>query len=181
MVFRENGVLTCAVWVGVLPFKCGMKVACTADGSRAVSGEQKAPLTVLIVEDDVLLARSMMQYLRRHGIEADVCADGTRAVDRLACSEYDVLIADLGLPGVDGTRVICCAVERQKECRIVVISGDISPPVPALWPVDRCSFLGKPFDLDVLLAHVQGRWPSVPAGHLTGGPEFSGLREGCTG
>src|SRR5579872_3877966 len=63
-------------------------------------------LRVLVVEDEVLLSRQLAQALTEAGYAVDCAPDGGRA-DFLAHTErYDVVVLDLGLPGVDGLTLL---------------------------------------------------------------------------
>jgi DNA-binding response OmpR family regulator len=60
---------------------------------------------VLVVEDEVDLARAVATGLRREGYAVDVAHDGDEALEKLAYTDYDVVCLDLTLPKVDGTEV----------------------------------------------------------------------------
>ena len=65
------------------------------------------PLTgrVLVVDDEVDLAELVAEYLRKAGLEVAVRHDGTEAVVAVRDFAPDVLVLDLGLPGIDGIEV----------------------------------------------------------------------------
>jgi two-component system response regulator PilR (NtrC family) len=65
---------------------------------------------ILIVEDEEALRESMNKQLSREGYEVDGVASCSAAFERIECSSYDMVIADIMLPGVSG-------VELLKRCR----------------------------------------------------------------
>jgi len=61
--------------------------------------------TVLVVEDEIEIARVVGDYLRSAGFEVIVVGDGGSAVASVRSSKPDLLVLDLGLPGRDGLDV----------------------------------------------------------------------------
>jgi len=57
---------------------------------------------VLVVEDDVRMAAAIRRGLRFEGLVVDVAADGEQALRSVAATEYDALVLDVMLPGMDG-------------------------------------------------------------------------------
>ncbi|NUU23116.1 MAG: DNA-binding response regulator, partial [Streptomycetaceae bacterium] len=51
-------------------------------------------MRILVVEDERVLAGLVADGLRRHAMAVDVCHDGAAALERLAATEYDVLVLD---------------------------------------------------------------------------------------
>jgi DNA-binding response OmpR family regulator len=68
-------------------------------------------MRVLVVEDEVDLARAIATGLRREGYAVDVANDGDEALEKLGYTEYDLVCLDLTLPKVDGTEV-CRRIRR---------------------------------------------------------------------
>lgn len=73
-----------------------------------------AAARVLVVDDEEPLARLVANYLGRDGFEASVTADGAEAVRVARQEDPDVVILDLGLPGLDGVEV--CRQLRTTRC-----------------------------------------------------------------
>ena len=63
-------------------------------------------MRVLIVEDDKVLREGLSHYLHDAGYQADAAATGTEADAILVHEDYDLVILDIGLPGLDGLEVL---------------------------------------------------------------------------
>ena len=119
--------------------------------------------TVLIVDDEPLLARSVSRYLQRFGFDTVVCDAGSLALEKMASRLFDIVITDLELPDMHGSRLIQHVEKTYTGCRIVVISGHTTaPPALNMHKSFNISYLNKPFDLDHLLDHVRGTPPPAP-------------------
>ena len=68
-------------------------------------GGLSRPLRVLVVEDDPQAAASTALFLRLSGFEVRTAADGPTALEAATASRPDVVLLDLGLPGLDGCQV----------------------------------------------------------------------------
>lgn len=75
---------------------------------------------LLIVEDDRDLASNLIDFLSLHGYSIDYAADGDAALARLAAIEYDLVILDLMLPGVDGMS-LCSHIRQQMHSRVPIV------------------------------------------------------------
>jgi two-component system OmpR family response regulator len=62
-------------------------------------------MRVLVVEDETKLANVLRRGLRRQGVGVDVAGDGEQALVRAQATDYDVILLDVMLPGVDGFEV----------------------------------------------------------------------------
>jgi two-component system KDP operon response regulator KdpE len=119
-----------------------------------VSGEP----VVLLVEDDPIMSRFVRDALANRGHRVAVAADGLAALDHLAHGpDPDLVILDLGLPGVDGFEVL----ERMRQAStvpVMVLSarGSQADKVRAL-DLGADDYLGKPFGLPELLARVRAQ------------------------
>src|ERR687887_1145603 len=75
--------------------------------SESTVGQPKlmSVTTVLLAEDDAAIAEPLSRALQREGYDVDVAADGTSALERVRIGDVDLLVLDLGLPGMDGLEV----------------------------------------------------------------------------
>lgn len=65
-----------------------------------------APPTLLIVEDDAIIAGNLFAFFEKRGFVVDAAYDGRTALHRLATAAFDAIVLDVGLPGVDGFAVL---------------------------------------------------------------------------
>ena len=110
---------------------------------------------VLIVEDDTALREAVHRMLERSGHEVTDAADGAAGVAALSAGEFDVVLLDIGLPFVDGWRILG-GLETGKMPSVIVISarGEERDKVRAL-DMGADDYLAKPFGADELLARVR--------------------------
>lgn len=64
------------------------------------------PHRILIVEDDMTIAGNLYAYLEAHGFVPDAAYDGVHALALLKANTFDAVVLDIGLPGLDGFRVL---------------------------------------------------------------------------
>jgi two-component system, OmpR family, alkaline phosphatase synthesis response regulator PhoP len=116
---------------------------------------------VLIVEDEAHLAAGIRFNLEAEGYDAEVEADGARALSRLAASDpvppYDLVILDVMLPGVDGFAVADAMRQAGNFTPILMLTAkSLAQDVVHGLEAGADDYLAKPFDLAVLLARVKG-------------------------
>jgi DNA-binding response OmpR family regulator len=111
---------------------------------------------ILVVEDHVVLARTVGLGLRREGMAVDVALDGAEALARLAVTRYDVVILDRDLPAVHGDEVCRHMVEQRVESRVLMLtaSASVEDRVSGL-ELGADDYLPKPFDFVELVARVR--------------------------
>jgi nitrogen-specific signal transduction histidine kinase/ActR/RegA family two-component response regulator len=108
--------------------------------------------TVLVIEDDESVRLLVMQVLEELGYQGLETADGRQAVPILESSRHlDLLISDVGLPGLNGRQLAEIAREQRPDLPILFMTGY------ARQAADQAEFLGggmeiisKPFDIDQL-------------------------------
>jgi two-component system KDP operon response regulator KdpE len=110
---------------------------------------------VLIIEDDLALRTAVKTALERNGYEVSVAGDGAAGSRALAAAAYDVVLLDIGLPFVDGWRVLD-GLEAGRLPSVIVISarGAERDKVRAL-DMGADDYLAKPFGADELLARIR--------------------------
>jgi DNA-binding response OmpR family regulator len=121
---------------------------------------------VLIAEDDPDIADLLQEAIAdRLYVATHVVANGALVPDAIAARRPDLLILDLGLPGLSGNDVFDIVRADPAHAGLPVLVLTASPnAAPAFAPQDRLRVMEKPFDLDALLAAIDAMVDgSVPA------------------
>ncbi len=113
-------------------------------------------MRVLVVEDEVRLARALGKGLRAEGCAVDLAADGRSGLAMARSGDYDAIVLDLMLPGLSGYRV--CQALRAAEVwtPVLVLSakdGEFDQADALDYGAD--DFLAKPFSYVILLARLR--------------------------
>ena len=110
--------------------------------------EDSMAADILIVDDDPLVRRTLVQLVRHHGYEAEAAGSGEEALALLTQREVRLLLADLRLPGLSGLSLLRQVRERYPRTRIVMASGQGSVEAVVEAMHDGAEdFLLKPFGL----------------------------------
>ena len=91
-------------------------------GTGTDTGTGPAAGRVLVVDDEKPLARMVATYLERAGYEVALTHTGPAAVQAARVHEPDVMVLDLGLPGLDGIEV-CRRVRAFSECYVLMLTA----------------------------------------------------------
>jgi two-component system copper resistance phosphate regulon response regulator CusR len=130
-------------------------------------------MRLLIVEDDTVAAELLARGLRENAYAVDVAPDGVTALERALVYEYDLVMLDVLLPGLDGLEV--CRRLRKRGVNIPILMltarGGIEERIAGL-DAGADDYLPKPFHFQELLARVRAllrRGPELgPSVHLVG-------------
>ena len=113
-------------------------------------------MRLLLVEDDPLIADGLTRGLRAGGHAVDHAADGITADRALAQYPYDLVVLDLGLPGMDGMTVLRRARGRGVATPVLVLTArDALEDRVAGLDAGADDYLAKPFDLPEFEARVR--------------------------
>jgi two-component system response regulator QseB len=113
---------------------------------------------ILLVEDDELLAVGIRDAFERALYAVEWVSDGRQALAALQASTFDLVILDLGLPGLDGLEVLRQARARGAATPVLVLSARDTPPERVLGlDAGADDYLVKPFDVDELLARARAQ------------------------
>jgi DNA-binding response OmpR family regulator len=143
-------------------------------------GRPKSGLRAMVVEDETPLAGLLRNYLERDGFEVSVAQEGVEAVSMVREVDPDIVVLDLGLPGMDGIEV-CRQIRTFSDAYVVMLTAR-SEEVDMLigLSVGADDYLTKPFSPRELMARIQAmlRRPR-PRGHQADSTEvrsFGALR-----
>lgn len=114
------------------------------------------PMRVLVVEDDPALASSLLRSMEFEGFEASVAGTAERALELLGTSGFDVVILDVGLPGVSGLELVRRLRREGVEVPVLMLTARqaLGDRVAGL-DAGADDYLVKPFDLEELLARIR--------------------------
>lgn len=118
---------------------------------------------VLVVDDEDTVRDMVAKALVQAHYDVDTAIDGLSALDRLRATDYDLLITDLKMPGMDGLSVIREARRTASEMPIIIITG-ASTEASAIEAVNLGvnGYLTKPFRVNRIVA-VAARAMGEPA------------------
>ncbi len=77
---------------------------------------------ILIVDDDPLVRRTLVQLVRHHGYDAEAAGSGEEALSMLTAGDIRLLLADLRLPGMGGVEATMAIRKEFPEARIIVLT-----------------------------------------------------------
>lgn len=123
--------------------------------------------TILLVEDDPQVRRSVQRVLRRYGYRVLVCGNGAEALKLVQTNRaIHLLITDLVLPGMDGREVARELCRFRPELRVLLTSGFDHTPMSPDSAAGRVVLFRKPFTGDLLARKVRevldADWGAIP-------------------
>ncbi len=110
--------------------------------------------TVMVVDDELLIRKSLSKVLRARGFRVEVASTGGEGIEKVAEVHPQVMILDMRLPDTDGLTVLKRVREMDPLLQVIVITafGDVQSAVDAM-KLGACDFLRKPYELeDIALA-----------------------------
>lgn len=111
---------------------------------------------ILLAEDDDSLRTFLARSLLRAGHEVEPVADGLAAMSALEGRRFDVLVADIVMPGLDGIALARRAESRDPGIRVLLITGFAAVALEATRAgLGRARVLSKPIHLRALVAQVE--------------------------
>ena len=113
-------------------------------------------MRLLIVEDEKQICDMVAKSLYDAGYEVDTCYDGEEALECILSEEYDLIVLDLNLPGMDGMEILKELRQKNEETKVIILSarGQIADKVEGL-DAGANDYLSKPFHLAELEARIR--------------------------
>jgi len=113
-------------------------------------------MRVLLVQDELVTARDVMQMLKANGGIVDHVDTGEEALELVRHYDYDIVLLDLMLPDMDGYEVVRRMRSSRIEAPVIILSGLTRPQAKVkAFGVGADDFISKPFDGTELLARMQ--------------------------
>lgn len=110
---------------------------------------------ILVVDDEERIRRLLRMYLEREGYRIDEAEDGEKALEKAFAIDYDLILLDLMLPGMDGLDV-CTEIRRKKATPVIMLTarGEESNRVEG-FEVGTDDYVVKPFSPRELVHRVK--------------------------
>lgn len=112
---------------------------------------------ILIVEDDPKISRILELQLQHHGYAVKLIGDGGQAEAIFSAGNYDLIILDVMLPGINGFE-ICRRIREKSSIPIIMLTAkaDVTDKVIGL-DFGADDYLAKPFEMEELLARIRAQ------------------------
>lgn len=113
-------------------------------------------MRLLIVEDEKKICDAIAKSLYDAGYEVDTCYDGEEALECILIENYDLVVLDLNLPGMDGMEILKELRQSNEETKVLILSarGQIVDKVEGL-DAGANDYMEKPFHLQELEARIR--------------------------
>ncbi len=125
----------------------------TADTLTQTSDETA---NILVMEDETTVAKGLQMVLSEAGYQVALAATGHAALDTMFTKQFDLMVADLRLPDMDGMDVIKLVKEKWPHTEVVVITGYSSiDSVVTSMKLGAYDYLAKPFSEDQIKESIR--------------------------
>ena len=112
---------------------------------------------VLVVDDEVPLAKVVASYLEREGFAVDLAHDGPSAVEQARSLRPDLIVLDLMLPGFDGVEA-CRQIRTFTDAYVIMLTArDDELDIVTGLDTGAVDYITKPFKLAELLARIRAQ------------------------
>jgi DNA-binding response OmpR family regulator len=124
-------------------------------------------MRILVVEDEIPLSRHISTALTEAGHDPVVLHDGETALGEIEGASFDLVVLDVGLPGMDGFEVLRRLRAKNLSHRVLILTarGELNDRITGLQ-LGADDYLAKPFAMQELLARVRAlgrRYAEEPA------------------
>ena len=110
---------------------------------------------ILVVDDEIEIVRALQRSLVAHGFEVFTAGSGEEALEEIASHRPDLMLLDLGLPGMSGLEV-CKKVREQSNLPIIILSvKDAERDKVQALDLGADDYVSKPFGMNEVLARIR--------------------------
>lgn len=114
-----------------------------------------AKATVLVVDDELDFSGIISERLRSRGFEVDAADSGPAGLERIKQRDYDAVVLDLAMPGMDGIETMKQMLAIDANLQVIILTGfgSVQKGVEAV-KLGAADFLEKPADIEALAGKV---------------------------
>ena len=110
---------------------------------------------ILVVDDDNPSLENVARFLRLKGYQVEVASNGYEAGQLIDKTEFDLVLSDLIMPGVNGLDLLKRTRSIAREVPVVLMSACPGIEVTQIFERGAADFIPKPLDLDKLLSQLK--------------------------
>ncbi|MBW1969909.1 MAG: FAD-dependent oxidoreductase [Deltaproteobacteria bacterium] len=135
--------------------RCGDCEAICPTGAIKISEEIRKDFRILVVDDELIMRDSLKAWLEDEGFTVDTAPSGPEALDLLSKQVYQLMLADIKMPGMDGVELLQKAKEIFPDLVVVMMTAyaTVETAVEAM-KIGAIDYLLKPFDPDTLVSMI---------------------------
>lgn len=116
----------------------------------------KLDASVLLVDDEEQFLRVLSERLTNRGLQVDSVTSGEEAVAQVENKNFDAVVLDLAMPGINGIETMKRIKEKRPDLEIIILTGHATVKVGIeAMKLGAEDFLEKPVDLNVLLERIK--------------------------
>ena len=143
-------------------FRITLPLSLATETDNDVNHEQfrfSKDMRLIAVDDDAVVLKLTQRQLERVGLECDTCQNVEELMERLRKREYDLLLTDIKMPGMNGYELLdllrCSNIGNSKDIPVLAVTAHISRKEEELVKAGFAGCLYKPFSCDELYAAVR--------------------------
>lgn len=111
---------------------------------------------ILVIDDEEIIQVSCKRTLASEGYEVDTAASGKEGLEMFEKSEYDLVLTDLKMPGMDGIEVLLNIKRQRPEQNVIIMTGyDTVEHIVESISSGAAHYLEKPFTPDTLIERIK--------------------------
>jgi len=135
--------------------RCGECEAICPTGAIKLLEEVRKDFRILVVDDELIMRDSLKAWLEDEGFAVDTAASGPEALNHLSKQTYELMLADIKMPGMDGVELLQKAKEIFPDLSVVMMTAyaTVETAVEAM-KIGALDYLLKPFDPDTLIPMI---------------------------
>ncbi len=106
---------------------------------------------LMVIDDEPIVCRRLKQVLEKAGYEVVIFNDGAHAIDELDNSNYDIIVTDLKMEGIDGMKILEAAIEKNPVTKVIMITGFAEMETAKdAFKKGVFDFISKPVEINVI-------------------------------
>ncbi|MBX0330334.1 response regulator [Oscillochloris sp. ZM17-4] len=136
----------------------------SAQEAAALAAAEQEPedlpsLSLLVVDDDISISKSLQGLLEHIGHKVTIYADALSALDAYKTRGYDIVLSDLSMPGMNGIELLRELRAYDPEARVLIFTGQALPNlIEEAGRAGALSVLRKPFELEEVLKAIRSAY-----------------------
>ncbi|WDP89892.1 MAG: response regulator [Desulfobacter sp.] len=145
--------------------RCGECVTACPTGAITLSPSDRAAFKILVVDDEAIIRDSMKEWLGLEGFGVETAASGKEALELMETREFEVLLTDIKMPGMDGVELLARAKERLPGITVIMMTAyaEVDSAVNAMKQ-GALDYVTKPFEPETVIELVEKIYGEFKAG-----------------